>query len=1130
MASLPKEQRRELERTIIEARRVADAGARKALESLAVHHHEPWSSMTADQRNLRNRLREHGRQLSDRRDERRSTQTIDHLASECAYEHWHRMLFARFLAESNLLIEPDSGVPISLAECGQLANERGMDWLTLASDFAVRMLPRVFQKGDPVLEVALPPEARRELEKFLGMLSPEVFAAEDSLGWVYQFWQTDRKNKINDSGDKIGADEIAPVTQLFTEDYMVLFLLHNTLGAWWAAKRKAESRSHELRGYEWTYLRFRDDRTPAAGSFGQWPTVARDLRLLDPCMGSGHFLVFALPILVGFRMEEEGLSLSDAITAVLRDNLFGLEIDYRCTQIAAFNLALTAWKMAGRHFKLPSLNLACSGMGIQAKEEDWIKLAGKEPLLRETMKELYQLFRQGPILGSLIDPKRVAGHLFASSFEKTRPLLEKALGTEHEDVTENELAVTAKGLLGATHILCSEFNVVLTNVPYLSRMRHDGVLAQYAEDRYSLAKTNLATIFIERCISFLSKNGTAGLVTPQNWNFQDRYQTFREYQLKNRKFYFVVQLGPNAFETISGEEVKPALICLGSRHDTSDDSFFAMNLTDLAAPSSKASGLVSTALSFLKQIDQLKNPNYRLLLSTPVAFPRLETYAAYHNGVQSGDSLRFVRRFWELPRVNERWTFQQTTAPRSIRFGGMTNVFLWDGGHGEFVDFVCQRLGTDNPGAWIRGKEAWGRKGVIISATGVLKASFYLGTLFDDNTVVLLPAKESDIPALWLFCSSDSYNEEVRKLDHKLMVRGALVKVPIDIDRWRRLATQDPTGCSTNPHSNDPTQFIFSGHPNGAHQALHVAVARLLGYRWSRQSGSSFPDCPALRPDGLEMHADADGIVCLNPAKGEQPAAARLRSLLAEAYGGQWSNAKQAELLAEVGFGGKILEEWLRDGFFEQHSELFHQRPFIWHVWDGLKDGFHALVNYHKLVEPNGVGRRIFEKLIYTYLGDWIERQRADQKAGAEGADARVAAATHLKAQLESILEGEAPFDIFVRWKSLHDQPIGWEPDINDGVRVNIRPFMAARVLSGRGKNPCILRVEPKIKWDKDRGKEPHQAKEDFPWFWSCEGSSLDFAGGKEFDGNRWNDLHYARKSKLAARERQASAKEGPKR
>jgi hypothetical protein len=282
-------------------------------------------------------------------------------------------------------------------------------------------------------------------------------------------------------------------------------------------------------------------------------------------------------------------------------------------------------------------------------------------------------------------------------------------------------------------------------------------------------------------------------------------------------------------------------------------------------------------------------------------------------------------------------------------------------------------------------------------------------------------------------------------------------------------------------------------------------------------------DCPPMESDGLEHHADVDGIVCPTALKGEAPAEQALNALLADAFGADWSAAKLAGLLADVGFAGKRLDDWLRDAFFQQHCELFHQRPFVWHVWDGRRDGFHALVNYHRLAAPNGEGRRTLEKLIYSYLGDWIDRQRDEQKAGVEGADARLAHAEHLRAELIKILEGEPPYDIFVRWKPLNEHPIGWDPDINDGVRMNIRPFMTARPLGAKTNGACILRATPKIKWDKDRGKEPNRDKTDYPWFWSWDEASADFAGGATFDGNRWNDLHYSRAVKHAARDRQAA-------
>jgi len=391
------------------------------------------------------------------------------------------------------------------------------------------------------------------------------------------------------------------------------------------------------------------------------------------------------------------------------------------------------------------------------------------------------------------------------------------------------------------------------------------------------------------------------------------------------------------------------------------------------------------------------------------------------------------------------------------------------------------------------GNLAWGKRGVAINQMNNLRASLFFGEKFDGNVNVVFPSNEKFLSALWAFCSSPQYEKEVRRLDQKLAVTNAtLIKVPFDLAHWQQVASEKYPDGLPKPFSSDPTQWLFNGHPAGADQPLHVAVARLLGYQWPRQTGSSFPDCPALGSDGLETLADDDGIVPISPAKGEGPAAERLRELLARAYGKDWNATRQEALLAQVDYAGASLEDWLRNGFFEQHCALFHHRPFIWHVWDGLKNGFSALVNYHKLTHAK------LEKLTYAYLGDWIRRQQAAVEAEEPGSDAKLQAAKELQSALKLILEGEPPHDIFVRWKPLSQQAIGWHPDLNDGVRMNIRPFATAD----------ILRKRVKVKWEKDRGKEPQRDKRDFPWFWQ----------GSTFTGDRINDVLLTKEQKEKGR------------
>ena len=990
--------------------------------------------------------------------------------------------------------------------------------------------------------MALPPEKRQELEVILDGLPREVFIADDSLGWVYQYWQSERKAEVDSRAGKIGADELSPVTQLFTEDYMVLFLLHNTLGAWWAGKVLAQkpdlassaASEDELRaacaaqGIDWSYLRFVRDGdlwSPAAGTFPGWPTTAKEVTVLDPCMGSGHFLAFALPMLVALRREEERLSVAEAVDAVLRDNLFGLELDPRCAQIAAFNLAFTAWRMGGRQ-SLPQLNLACSGTSIAASQAEWCGLAG-DSRSRATISNLFELFKQAAVLGSLIDPSSAGGTLFAADIAAVRPLLEKALLTEKSDSEVTELAVVARGVERAASVMLSRFTLVATNVPYLGADKQDQALRDFCASHYPKAQADLATCFLERCLAWAKEHGTVAVVTPQNWLSLKTYAAFRKSLLTSYSWPLVGLLGPAAFSEMNWWAANTALLIV---QRTSPQEDAVLRGVDASAPrtidekvkiligsthSGETSHFASDAGSTSGEILEAVQGQLRSAPGSVMAFADSDTagwmanWVTVHYGFKPGQTARVTRCFWEVQSSaigGGRWALLESTPDGEQLCSGKAEIIL--------TADAMRAVGVFEFGE--SGREAWGKPGVVVGKMGRLPASIYAGRVFDDNTYVLLPKEAEDLPALVAFTTSPEFCTLVRRRNRKVSVdTQSMVRVRFDRPHWNEEATRRWPGGLPAPISSEPSQWTFDGELARSSAPLQVAVARLMGMIWPN-------DGPSYRHSAL---ADDDGVVCLQALHGEPPAAERLRSILAAEFGVAWSAARMNELLGGVGYQGNSLENWLEDAFFEQHCDAFQKRPFVWHVWDGLKGGFSALVNYHKLAAPNGEGRRTLEKLIYTYLGDWLDRQRANQKAGVEGADGRVAAAEHLKRELEKILEGEPPYDIFVRWKALHQQPVGWEPDIDDGVRVNIRPFMTAKPLNARGKNACILRVAPKIKWDKDRGKEPTREKADFPWFWGWDESTQDFAGGKEFDGNRWNDLHYTRAAKLAARERAKGGK-----
>jgi hypothetical protein len=517
-------------------------------------------------------------------------------------------------------------------------------------------------------------------------------------------------------------------------------------------------------------------------------------------------------------------------------------------------------------------------------------------------------------------------------------------------------------------------------------------------------------------------------------------------------------------------------------------------------------------------------------------------------GTQNGDKPRLLFWFWEKPLLD--WEPAQQSFDTTSIDGSFSSILRPGVTAGEFSDLAWRPQAS----------QAAGNFGFVIRHTNHLPASYYLGTAYDQNVCSIIPKNAADAAAIWAYIASDEYNAAVREIDQSLKVTAAtLTKIPFDFVHWQSVAAEEYPRGLLKPYSNDPTQWLFEGHPCGsadpnlapdgaanprlvalagvrpgmAENPLQVAVARLVGYRWPRQTGSSFMDCPAISEQDEADRSGlvaADGIVPLGALDGKADAATRLRELIRTVWGQDYGEGTIRDLLSAEEANTSDLAIWLADEFFDGHCRLFQQTPFIWHVWDGARGGFSALVNYHRLCEGNGAGRRLLEKLRDTYLGECIAAQRRSYAAGEASSEERLIAAEHLRGELTKIIDGEPPYDIFVRWKPVHRQPIGWEPDIDDGVRLNIRPFLTARPRSPRGRDACILRTTPGVKKlaGADAGAEPWR-EEDFPWFWGNDGdvAKTDFAGGPDFKGRRYNDFHYTRAFKQHARDSKASAARG---
>ena len=674
--------------------------------------------------------------------------------------------------------------------------------------------------------------------------------------------------------------------------------------------------------------------------------------------------------------------------------------------------------------------------------------------------------------GDLVDPTRVA-HLEQS----IEALVEKMRSAEPERA---EGALAARGMADAAAILARHFTLQATNVPFLGRGRQVGALAAYVAAHFDYAKNDLATAMLARMLALATLGGTVGVVTPQNWLFLGSYQELRKRLLQTTQLNSVANLGPAAFQDMNWWAIQTALTTWTASRPHANSAFLALDADTGRDLDGKPALMRSVLVRTLEQAAQLENPDGRISVNVNLPFPLFSNYATAYQGNTTGDNDRYIRWTWEFDGCHLGWCFLQRTAEDICLYAGRDRL-LWWGEGGTHV-------------AHPQASQAFGRAGVAIGQIRSLAATISDGNRFEMNVAVIVPHDPAHLPAIWAFCSSPDYAAAVRRIDHALKVTNAtLVKVPFDLAHWQKIASEKYPNGLPEPYSDDPTQWLFHGHPRYAERGteVHVALARLAGYRWPAESDPEIrlsDEARARIADAASLpEADAGGLLALVPVLGERPLAARLRAYCAAAFGAEWSDALERRL---VGEGDEVLdkrpardgslEAWLRDRAFRQHCALFHQRPFLWHVWDGQGDGFAAFLHYHRATRAN------LEKLTYSLLGDWIARMRE------AGDQRRLEASLILQEKLQTILQGESPLDIFVRWKALAAQSMGWNPDLDDGVRLNIRPFMRAEV----------LRDTPNIHWRKDRGRDVASA----PWY------------GK-FNGERVNDHTLTLDEKRGARE-----------
>lgn len=387
------------------------------------------------------------------------------------------------------------------------------------------------------------------------------------IGWLYQYYNLEPKNAAFAKNGKINKEEIPAVTQLFTPDWIVRYMVENSLGRIWVEGHQNCGLQNNWKYYIENHEQKYDVDIKIIECHNEYSSLKpEDIKLIDPCMGSGHMLVYAFDILMQIY-ESVGYSQRDAAKCILEHNLYGLDIDDRAYQLAYFAVMMKARQYNRRILKenvKVHLYSIKESNGINRNHLKFYggKLSNKEvQVARSQVEELISTFKDAKEYGSILNVKNYDWNLletFLYNNTADEQITMESLGLEN---TTKQL----KNLIDIGKNLAQKYHVVCTNPPYMASSGMDAKLSKYLKDNYPFSKGDLFAVFIEKCRSFTKKNYYSTLITQQSWMFLASYEKLRE-KLSDIDMVAILHLGAHAFEELGGEVVQTVAFIMRNTH------------------------------------------------------------------------------------------------------------------------------------------------------------------------------------------------------------------------------------------------------------------------------------------------------------------------------------------------------------------------------------------------------------------------------------------------------------------------------------------------------------------------------------------------------------------------------------
>ena len=585
-------------------------------------------------------------------------------------------------------------------------------------------------------------------DSFIAKMLSETDEKEDwqdavqIIGWLYQYYNDERKNEvINIYKGTVKKEDIPAATQLFTTDWVVRYMVDNSLGRYWI-ERHPESKLAEKLEF---FVTQKNGEIKHVDEF----VKPEDVKFLDPCMGSGHILVYAFDVLMEIY-KESGYTERDAAARIVQNNLFGLDIDDRAAQLAYF-----AVMMKARSYDRRFLSRGIKPNVLAIKESNGMGAAVLDGLTTDEEMNaiswyLVDTFRDAKELGSIIttEPKDYDGYM---------AYLDGCDGQGQLSMDDSDWLLNTRPMLKAlarqAKVLAMKYPVVCTNPPYLNKI--EGQLKKFVLANYKDYSGDLFSVFTYRNLMFCKQDGYCGYMTPFVWMFIKTYEKLREFIIRNKNITTLVQMEYSAFEEAT---VPICSFVLKNGKETEKGLYF--KLSDFKGGMDVQKQKVLEALAdkdcgYFYEADQ---SNFSKIPGSPVAYwvseamihafnasTALAAIASPKQGMATADNNRFVRKWYEpdfgkvaLPfSANLKWYPYNNGGGFRRWFGFNTDVVNWENNGTAIKTF---------PKAYVRNERDYFKSGITwnaITSSDISVRYFNSGYIFSNAGMAIFSDEHS---------------------------------------------------------------------------------------------------------------------------------------------------------------------------------------------------------------------------------------------------------------------------------------------------------------------------------------------------------------------------------------------------